>query len=135
MPGNRFLKPGDRLIEAVLAHVDEPEIVQRMPFRVAANFAAYGERLLIPLGRRVKFTEPAINLAEIVQRDTAERGGTRRLERGRRAPQVAERFLIRPVHPEMLAKRNGGMRFSERVAELLPDGQCPLKVRERLRVT
>src|SRR5216683_8168241 len=109
MPGNRFLQPGDRLIEPVLARVGEPEIVQRVPFRVAANLAAYVERLQMPLGRRVKFSEPAVNLAEIVQRDTAERGGAHRLKQGRRAPQVAERVLIRPVHPKMLAKRDSGM--------------------------
>ena len=53
MPGNRFLQPGDRFIKAVLAHVDKPEIVQRVPFRVAANFPAYVKRPQIAFGRRI----------------------------------------------------------------------------------
>src|ERR1700722_15259530 len=61
----RFLESGDRFIKTALPRVDNPEIVQRVPLRQAANFAAYVKRLQIALGRRVKIVEPEVDLAEI----------------------------------------------------------------------
>ena len=54
---------------------------------------------------------------------------------GRRAPQVPERVLTGSVHPEVrLAECDRGLGLAPRVTELLPDGQRPLQVHERLRV-
>ena len=131
----RLHKAGDRLIKAVQSQEDEPEIVQRMPFGMSADFACYVASLDIALHGRIQIAETEVDLAEVVERDAAERIGPHRLEQIRRPAHVPQRVLPRPVQVEVrLAQRDGGLGLSPRVAVLLPDGERLLKVREGLRV-
>ena len=82
--------------------------MQRMPLRMTAEFAAYFKRLEIALGGRVQVAEPEVDLAQIVQRDAAERGGTHRLKQVRRAPQIPSAsspapFILRWPSPSAIA--------------------------------
>ena len=71
MLGKRFLKCADRLVKALLAHVENAEIEQSVSFRVTGEFAANVNGLPIAFGCRVKIIELEVNVAEGVKRDAA----------------------------------------------------------------